>query len=67
MWAVRDKDGICYLFKNKPSLDDRRDEIIMGWLGCFYGDVGVIRDKNVLPEVTFENSPIEVELKIKKL
>ena len=58
MWIARDKNGAIYLYKDKPSLllsgrafDTDSPEVIR------LGDYSY-------PEVTFENSPMEVELKL---
>ena len=58
LWIARDKDGLIYLFTSEPEYNiiyDRwesydSEQIELGIL-CF-------------PEVTFENSPQEVELKL---
>lgn len=59
MWIARNKDGSLALFRYKPwkirydTFDKlRRDCIEL--------------DKKLYPEVTFENSPKEAELVIKK-
>ena len=77
MWIARDdlkrsdftkktKAGDLYLFVNKPVLRSQYgmrfwavDENEMEDLGC------VQLDPEMFPEVTFENSPVKVELKIK--
>ena len=55
LWLARDKDGLIYLYMKKP------------YLVTYYFDtkylIGEI-DKELFPEITFENSPQEVELKI---
>ena len=56
MWIARDKCGILYIHREEPILIgtvwDSND-----WWGV---------DSENYPEVTFENSPQEVELVIKK-
>lgn len=60
MWAARDKDGYLQVGDVKPVLSF--DEY--SWL---FNTMGVIiLDRNLLPELTFENSPQEVELKLKE-
>ena len=55
LWIARDKDGLMYLYMKKPVL-------IMHYFDAKYliGEV----NKTSFPEVTFENSPQEVELKL---
>lgn len=57
MWIARDEDGILCLYESKPYLDmdnewdsDDNDYLVI--------------DESQFPEVTFENSPMEVELKL---
>lgn len=56
LWIARDKDGRVYLFSSKP-------ERIRTHFGDFYSDKWEI-DERLFPEVTWENSPIEVVLKL---
>ena len=59
MWIARDS-GITadlYLYENKPYLNDGFWDAD----GQFYNI-----DIDLFPEVTFENSPMEVELVLKK-
>ena len=55
LWIARDEDGLIYLYMKKP------------YLNAHYFDtkylIGEI-DKDLFPEVTLENSPQEVELKL---
>jgi len=58
LWIARDEDGILCLYESKPYLDMYND-----WDSddnCF------VIDNSQFPEVTFENSPQEVELKLVK-
>ena len=59
LWIARDyMFNSLYLYKNKPELDGDR------WIS----DDGMYSiDDDLFPEVTFENSPMEVELKLKKI
>lgn len=61
MWIARDKNEDLWLYENKPY--------------TFCMDIFLMQtddelcdklNKDLFPEVTFENSPVEVELKIKK-
>lgn len=57
LWIARDEDGLLYLYMKKP------------YLTTHYFDtkylIGEI-DKGLFPEVTWKNSPKEVELKLVK-
>lgn len=57
LWVARDVDGELNLFTEYPILND---EI---WMST--GAIVAIPDE-CLPEVTWENSPVEVELKLKQ-
>ena len=59
MYIARNKNGALYLYEARP----RRGE------SCFYSGVGYWdkpMDREAFPEVTWENSPVQVELKIVK-
>ena len=59
MWIARDEDRELFLYSKKPIKFDR----------CFAPKNGrgiLMIDEQLFPEVTFENSPVEVELKINK-
>lgn len=59
-WIARDIDGGLYLYMNKPIRGDYR-------FTCGYVfDDYIQLDSDEFPEVTFENSPQEVELKLIK-
>ena len=58
MWIARDLFGGLYLFANKPQ---KMDEY-----GCWEGEDWYKITRDLFPELTFENSPMEVELVIKK-
>lgn len=60
LWIARDEDGALALFVNeRPMLHQN------GRFDNFLGEYVTI-DSDLFPEVTFENSPMEVELVIKK-
>ena len=61
LWIARNQDGSLWLYEEKPSLvysDESRKWYYEG--GSFLD----FYDENIFPEVTFENSPQEVELKL---
>ena len=55
LWIARDADFLLYLYSKEPTL-------INNYFDSKYL-IGEI-DKTSFPEVTFENSPQEVELKL---
>lgn len=59
LWIARDMDGLLYLYDNMP---DKRSEYFLPYAG--YN--GILLDDEMFSEVTFENSPQEVELKLVK-
>ena len=56
LWVARDKDGGLNLHFDKPTTD----------YGKYYfmSTKAVVISQDLFPEVTFENSPQEVELKL---
>ena len=64
MYLARDKEGFLALYVSEPVKDE----------DVFFPDVDddewkeqyIVLDKELFPEVTFENSPVKVEIKIKK-
>lgn len=61
MWLARDKDGKLYLYTHKPK---KEEECCYGWFVNTFGGLISMRP-SLFPEVTWENSPVEVELKRK--
>lgn len=61
LWIARDFDGLLNLYVNKPSLDSNDN---MYYTDSDMEDDYLNIDKDLFPEVTFENSPREVELKL---
>lgn len=59
LWIARNEDGILFLYESKPYLDMDNE-----W-DSDDNDYLVIYESQ-FPEVTFENSPQEVELKLVK-
>ena len=61
LWIARDKAGFIGLYQNSPIWRKNRVTLIEDWHdGDFLGYL----DYNEFPEVTFENSPKEIELKL---
>ena len=58
LWIARNVDNTLVLFQSKPIL---KDELI--WDEILNEDCMFIPEY-LYPEVTFENSPMEVELKL---
>ena len=56
LWIARDKDGMLCVFESKPYLNKSKN-----W---DYDYNYLVIDESQFPEVTFENSPQEVELKL---
>ena len=59
LWIARDGNKDLYLFPDKPELDEH-DTIYCGqseWIKI---------PSTMFPEITFDNSPVEVELTIRK-
>ena len=54
LWITRDKDGTLLIHFYDPIIDG------LEWISLDYR----IIDKGLFPEVTFENSPQKVELKL---
>lgn len=58
LWIARDKDGFLCLHKEKPYCSAN---------GAWYNlNQTMHLSENLFPEVTFENSPQQVELKLCK-
>lgn len=63
LWASHDKGDSAHtlwLYSEKPSLNKTQD----GYWG-FLKDLRGNLDEELLPELTFENSPKEIEITIK--
>lgn len=63
LWIARNQDGSLWLHEEKPSLV--YDEELRKWYyekGCF--SILDFYDESLFYEVTFENSPQQVELKL---
>ena len=67
MWIARDGDGMLNLFNKKPiKVLPFYDRSRYAWTVPRGYSNSIILDKKLYPEVTFENSPMEVELVLKK-
>lgn len=58
-YIARDKNGFIGLYRQKPTWI-RINHFREDWVGEYMG----LLNKDSFPEVTFENSPQEVELKL---
>lgn len=58
-WVARESDGYIYLFAEKPT----RNQKIGGWNGTTLLEF----PKGILPQIRWEDEPIEVELIIKEV
>ena len=54
-WIVRDTSGMIYLYSTKPY---RKDGGFLPNMDC------VFIDSDMFPKLTWENSPVEVEITI---
>lgn len=59
LWIARDKGGFLCLYKEKPTWT-KIDNSTWDWNGEFMGFL----PKNEFLELTFENSPRQVEIKL---
>lgn len=62
LWIVRNEDNSLHIHNVEPSLI--YDDYTKQW--TYERDVSMEIDKDLYPEITFENSPQEVELKLVK-
>ena len=60
VWIARDKDGEISIYKNKPW---KRENEPYHNGECDSADYYINIDKELYPEITWENSPKEFELK----
>ena len=61
MWIARDSDNTLWFHKGKPKKSSDSKKKSYYWFSAEeYWEV----DESFLPEVTFENSPMEVELNL---
>ena len=71
MWLARTEDNTLCVFRDKPFYLRKPDSLQDLWVyERQYGShkkwryIGEEIDSNAFPEVTYENSPMEVELKL---
>ena len=58
LWIARDMDGALTLFEDKPY----KNQIMPGLFESYSNEYLI--DSELFPEITFENSPQQVELKL---
>lgn len=64
LWIARDKQGPIGLYYKKPNWRKNKPYQVEDWFdGTF---LGYLDDDDEFPEITFENSPQEVEVKLVK-
>lgn len=61
LWIARDKGGALWMYEKAPLFAQE-----VGEFYCRFGELNSELDERFFPEVTFENSPQEVELKLVK-
>lgn len=54
-WIAREKSGALFLYDERPKLDKTH---------FGYSDF-LILDRNLFPDIEYENSPVQVEINIK--
>lgn len=59
MWIARDKSGAVYLYELRPEQGSSMFLDVNGNNGTIY-----LGEKEIYPELTWENSPKQVEIKI---
>ena len=71
MWIARAEDNVLSVFREKPFLLELPELKCSIWVyeepcgNCAtWRNIGERVDSNSFPEVTFENSPMEVEIKL---
>ena len=65
MWLARESEsagGELVLYKNLPVLNENKKSFLCDY---GYGDETVL-NSNLFPEITYEDSPVEVEVNIKR-
>lgn len=60
LWISRNEDNSLHIHNVEPSLI--YDDYTKQW--TYEGDVSMEIDENLYPEITFKNSPQEVEIKL---
>ena len=62
LWLARDEDGLLNLFMNSAPHKEIYERVVIWENDEECGTISM--DRTDFPEVTFENSPKEVELKL---
>ena len=62
LWVARNEDNSLHIHNVKPGLI--YDDYTKQW--AYEGDASMEIDEDLYPEITFENSPQEVELKLRE-
>ena len=55
LWVARDKNGFLFAYEDKPTRCDNQKE----WIGRFFSSM----KNSYFPNLTWEDDPIEVELR----
>ena len=63
LWIARDKDGCLWVYESQPILNSEKEYFIIIEKD-FGSSLNTTLPEKWFPEVTFENSPKEVELKL---
>lgn len=65
LWIARDEDGTLSLYYNRPIREIGSYDRGVYSKGYFYGEcTSMYLDKDDFPEITYENSPQQVEVNI---
>lgn len=64
IWIARDKDGLLYLYDYKPQKNEISGKFTCGIKSNGDWSEEYELNSHLFPELTFENSPQEVELKL---
>lgn len=59
VWIARDENGSLWVYEKAPSFAHGTGEFY-----CMVGELNSELDERFFPEITFENSPREIELKL---
>ena len=65
-WIARDKDNALWLFNAKPIKNESLGVFVGTGFENGYWCEEYALDENLLPEVTYENSPQKIEIILKK-
>lgn len=61
LWIARDRDGSLWVYESKPILDSKKEYFIIIEEN-FGNSLSTTLPEKWFPEITFENSPRQVEL-----